>query len=75
LDGFHDGFTNFVGYFRYIPTSLPTVDDAAVQRAVEEVAAAVAHQEAEPKMQHIMSHDIGHGEAVSNKMITVVAVV
>lgn len=43
-------------------TALPTVDDEAVQRAVEEVAAAVAHQEAEPKMQHVMAHDIGHGE-------------
>lgn len=41
------------------------MDDAAVQRAVEEVAAAVAHQETEPKMQHVMSHDLGHGEAVS----------
>ncbi|XP_050100655.1 amyloid-beta-like protein isoform X2 [Anopheles aquasalis] len=44
------------------PTALPTVDDEAVQRAVEEVAAAVAHQEAEPKMQHVLAHDIGHGE-------------
>lgn len=44
---------------------MPTVDDAAVQRAVEEVAAAVAHQEAEPRMQHIMAHDLGHGEAVN----------
>ncbi|XP_055607742.1 amyloid-beta-like protein isoform X3 [Uranotaenia lowii] len=43
-------------------TALPTVDDEAVQRAVEEVAAAVAHQEAEPKMQHVLAHDIGHGE-------------
>lgn len=47
------------------PTALPTVDDAAVQRAVEEVAAAVAHQEIEPRSQHVMSHDLGHGEAVS----------
>lgn len=47
------------------PTALPTVDDAAVQRAVEEVAAAVAHQEVEPKMMHAMNHDLGHGEAVS----------
>ncbi|XP_070490977.1 amyloid-beta-like protein isoform X3 [Chironomus tepperi] len=45
------------------PTSLPTVDDAAVQRAVEEVAAAVAHQETEPQMNHVHLHDIGHGEA------------
>lgn len=36
-----------------------------MQRAVEEVAAAVAHQEAEPKMQHILSHDTGHSEPVS----------
>ncbi|KAJ6636255.1 Amyloid-beta-like protein [Pseudolycoriella hygida] len=42
------------------PTALPTVDDAAVQRAVEEVAAAVAHQEAEPRVQHVMTHDLGH---------------
>lgn len=48
-----------------MPTALPTVDDAAVQRAVEEVAAAVAHQEVEPRVQHIMAHDLGHGEAVS----------
>lgn len=47
------------------PTPLPTVDDSAVQRAVEEVAAAVAHQEVEPRMQHILQHEIGHGEAVS----------
>lgn len=46
-------------------TAMPTVDDAAVQRAVEEVAAAVAHQEVEPRMQHILQHDLGHGEAVS----------
>jgi amyloid beta A4 protein len=45
------------------PTPLPTVDDAAVQRAVEEVASAIAHQEVEPRMQHIMAHDLGHGEA------------
>lgn len=47
------------------PTAMPTVDDAAVQRAVEEVAAAVRHQEAEPRVQHVMAHDLGHGEAVS----------
>lgn len=47
------------------PTVMPTVDDAAVQRAVEEVAAAVAHQEIEPRAQHVMGHDLGHGEAVS----------
>lgn len=47
------------------PTAMATVDDAAVQRAVEEVAAAVAHQEVEPRMQHILQHDLGHGEAVS----------
>lgn len=47
------------------PTALPTVDDAAVQRAVEEVAAAVAHQEVEPRMQHALAHDFNHGEAVS----------
>lgn len=51
--------------FRTSPTSLPTVDDAAVQRAVEEVAAAVAHQETEPQMNHARAHDFGHGEAVS----------
>lgn len=48
------------------PTVAPTVDDAAVQQAVEDVAAAVAHQEIEPRMQHIMAHDLGHGEAVSS---------
>lgn len=48
------------------PTPVPTVDDSAVQRAVEEVAAAVAHQEVEPRMQHILQHDLGHGEAVSD---------
>jgi hypothetical protein len=49
------------------PTSLPTVDDAAVQRAVEEVAAAVAHQESEPQLSHARAHDFGHGEAVSRQ--------
>ncbi|XP_075156299.1 amyloid-beta-like protein isoform X7 [Haematobia irritans] len=44
-------------------TILPTVDDEAVQRAVEDVAAAVAHQEAEPSVQHFMSHDLGHRES------------
>lgn len=48
-----------------VPTVAPTVDDSAVQQAVEDVAAAVAHQEIEPRMQHIMAHDLGHGEAVS----------
>lgn len=38
-----------------------------MQRAVEEVAAAVAHQEAEPRMQHVMAHNLGHGEAVNYK--------
>lgn len=45
-------------------TVLPTVDDDAVQRAVEDVAAAVAHQEAEPQVQHFMTHDLGHRESV-----------
>lgn len=40
------------------------MDDEAVQRAVEDVAAAVAHQEAEPAVQHFMSHDLGHRESV-----------
>ncbi|XP_037935328.1 amyloid-beta-like protein [Teleopsis dalmanni] len=44
-------------------TVLPTVDDDAVQRAVEEVAAAVAHQETEPQVQHFMTHDLGHRES------------
>lgn len=48
------------------PTAMPTVDDAAVQSAVEEVAQAIAHQEIEPRVQHIMAHDLGHGEAVSS---------
>jgi amyloid beta A4 protein len=52
-------------FSRTSPTSLPTVDDAAVQRAVEEVAAAVAHQETEPQLSHARAHDFGHGEAVS----------
>lgn len=52
-------------HFSTSPTSLPTVDDAAVQRAVEEVAAAVAHQDTEPLMNHARAHEFGHGEAVS----------
>ncbi|XP_073830984.1 amyloid-beta-like protein isoform X5 [Musca autumnalis] len=44
-------------------TIVPTVDDDAIQRTVEEVAAAVAHQEAEPPNQHFMSHDLGHRES------------
>ncbi|XP_017114891.1 amyloid-beta-like protein isoform X2 [Drosophila elegans] len=47
-----------------VQTALPTVDDDAVQRAVEDVAAAVAHQEAEPQVQHFMTHDLGHRESV-----------
>lgn len=47
------------------PTAMPTIDDAAIQHAVEEVAAAVAHQEVEPRMQHILQHDLGHAEVVS----------
>lgn len=49
------------------PTAVPTAqmdEDTAVQQAVEDVAAAVAHQELEPRMQHILQHDLGHGEAV-----------
>lgn len=48
------------------PTAVPTatIDDVAVQQAVEDVAAAVAHQELEPRMQHVLQHDLGHGEAV-----------
>nr|NP_001245449.1 beta amyloid protein precursor-like, isoform C [Drosophila melanogaster]AFH07165.1 beta amyloid protein precursor-like, isoform C [Drosophila melanogaster] len=46
-----------------VQTVLPTVDDDAVQRAVEDVAAAVAHQEAEPQVQHFMTHDLGHRES------------
>lgn len=48
-------------------TVLPTVDDDAVQRAVEDVAAAVAHQEAEPQVQHFMSHDLAHRESVRHQ--------
>lgn len=44
-------------------TVLPTVDDDAVQRVVDDVAAAVAHQEAEPQVQHFMTHDLGHRES------------
>lgn len=40
------------------------MDDEALQRAVEDVAAAVAHQEAEPQVQHFMKHDLGHRESV-----------
>lgn len=57
-------------FFSTSPTSLPTVDDAAVQRAVEEVAAAVAHQESEPQLSHARAHDFGHGEAVSFSIAT-----
>ncbi|XP_018326390.2 amyloid-beta-like protein [Agrilus planipennis] len=38
------------------------VDDAAVQQAVEEVAA-VAHQQDVIRVAHAMSHDLSHGEA------------
>lgn len=40
------------------------VDDAAVQQAVEEVAA-VAHQQDVIRVAHSMTHDISHGEPVS----------
>lgn len=40
------------------------VDDAAVQQAVEEVAA-VAHQQDVIRIAHALSHDISHGEPVS----------
>ena len=40
------------------------VDDAAVQQAVEEVAA-VAHQQDVIRIAHVMTHDISHGEPVS----------
>lgn len=39
------------------------VDDAAVQQAVEEVAA-VAHQQDVIRIAHAMTHDISHGEPV-----------
>lgn len=39
------------------------VDDAAVQQAVEEVAA-VAHRQDVIRVAHSMTHDIGHGEPV-----------
>jgi hypothetical protein len=60
---------NLKYFFSTSPTSLPTVDDAAVQRAVEEVAAAVAHQETEPQMNHARAHEFGHGEAVRNQFL------
>ncbi|XP_059222950.1 amyloid-beta-like protein isoform X4 [Stomoxys calcitrans] len=60
-------FSHFPPFFLFFSTKtqtiLPTVDDEAVQRAVEDVAAAVAHQEAEPAVQHFMSHDLGHRES------------
>lgn len=40
------------------------VDDAAVQQAVEEVAA-VAHQQDVIRVAHSMTHNIDHGEPVS----------
>lgn len=43
------------------PAPHATVDDAAVQQAVEDVAA-VAHQEEVIRVAHSMSHDLGHGE-------------
>lgn len=51
--------------FRTSTLSAPTVDDAAVQRAVEEVAAAVAHQDVEPQISNARMHDFSHGEAVN----------
>lgn len=45
---------------RTTSTSTPTVDDAAVQRAVEEVAAAVSHQETEPQISNALLNDFGH---------------
>lgn len=62
-------YLSTISLFSYIyslktQTPIPTVDDEAVQRAVEEVAAAANHQEIEPRMQHFMTHDFGH-ETVS----------
>lgn len=45
------------------------VDDAAVQQAVEEVAA-VAHQQDVIRVAHAMTHDISHGEPVSILILT-----
>lgn len=47
------------------------VDDAAVQQAVEEVAA-VAHQQDVIRIAHAMSHDISHGEPVSLLYSTII---
>ena len=71
---------NHFGFFYFSPkptAAVPTVDDEAVQRAVEEVAAAVAvaHQETEPKMQHAMAHDLGHGEAVSKLLHNIIKLI
>lgn len=46
------------------------VDDAAVQQAVEEVAA-VAHQQDVIRVAHAMTHDISHGEPVSTMPVIV----
>lgn len=39
------------------------MDDAAVQQAVEDVAA-VAHRQDVIRVAHVMSHDVSHGEPV-----------
>lgn len=46
------------------PPSHATVDDAAVQQAVEDVAAAIAvsHHEEVIRVAHSMSHELNHGE-------------
>ena len=46
-------------------TSHREVDDAAVQQAVEEVAA-VVHKQDVIRVAHAMAHDISHGEPVSH---------
>jgi len=55
---------------RSTSTSTPTVDDAAVQRAVEEVAAAVSHQETEPLISNALLNDFGH-EAVKKTLFNI----
>lgn len=47
-----------------VPPRHREVDDAAVQQAVEDVAA-VAHQQDVIRIAHAMTHDFGHGEPVS----------
>lgn len=52
-------------YFRYISTSTESSSDLAIKKPFEDAATVLTYEVPEPKVQHVMGNNFGHGESVS----------